>query len=56
MLYIVNVTYKPGRRAMGQFREAYMAESAAQAMMNAIKYVSAEYSTNITYVEIEKEV
>lgn len=56
MLYIVDVTYKLGRRATAHFREAYMAENAAQAMMNAIKYVSAEYSTNITNIEIEKEV
>lgn len=56
MLYIVDVTFKEGRRATVHFREAYMAENAAQAMMDAIKSVSAEYSEDITKVEIEKEV
>ncbi len=32
-----------------------MAENAAQAMLEAIKSVSAEYSADITKVEIEKE-
>ena len=57
MLYIVNVTFKDGcLRATAHFREAYMADNAAQAMMDAIKSVSAEYSSDITKVEIEKEV
>lgn len=34
MLYIVDVTFKEGRRATAHFREAYMADNAAQAMMD----------------------
>lgn len=56
MLYIVDVTFKEGRRATAHFREAYMAENAAQAMMDAIKSVSSEYSADITKVQIEMEV
>lgn len=56
ILYIIDVTFKEGRRATAHFREAYMAENAAQAMMDAIKSVSAEYSADITKVQIEMEV
>lgn len=33
MLYIIDVTFKEGRRATAHFREAYMADNAAQAMI-----------------------
>lgn len=56
MLYIVEVTFKDCLRATAHFREAYMADNAAQAMMDAIKSVSVKYSSDITKVEIEKEV
>ena len=55
MLYIVDVTFKDCLRATAHFREAYMADNAAQAMMDAIKSVSVKYSSDITKVEIEKE-
>lgn len=55
MLYVIDTTFKQSR-VTAHYREIFAANNAAQAVADAVKYVSAHYSDEIVNVEVEKEI
>lgn len=55
MLYVIDTTFKQSR-VTAHYREIFAANNAAQAVADAVKYVSTHYSDEIIKVEIEKEI
>ena len=55
MLYVIDTTFIHSR-VTAHYREIFAANNAAQAVADAVKYVSANYSDKIIKVEVEKEI